>query len=789
MGRQGLTTAEVAERRRRGLVNQPHRRGAGYWSIVARNLFTLFNATVAPAAVALFLLGEYRGAVAASGMAVVNTLIGLVHETLAKRHLDRLALLAEGQARVIRDGWHQTVPASEVVQGDHLCLSAGAVVVADGPLLEADALEIEEALLTGESEPVGRRAGDNVLSGSFCVAGAGVYRADRVGDEAFASRTERAARRYRHIASPLTRVIHVLIQALSGAAVGLCLLYLGLYFLRGFSEVELVQMVAATITAMVPQGLVLTATLAFTLGAVKLSTRGAVVQRLSAVESMASVDVLCLDKTGTLTTNRLQLALVHRLAGELDPDAVRGRLRLFASASLDGQDRVVGALRSALGEAAAERLHHVPFKARNCYSAVEVRDGTAQRLLVLGACEVVGAHLAASAGDREAAWRKLLPTGWRILMFAEARPGTAWRETLDGMELRPLALVAFGDEMRAEASEVLGALSAQGIMVKVLSGDHPETVRAALRAGGVPLADSPVVTGQDLDAAPDPTGLIRTGQVFGRVSPGQKVQIVRGVQAEGRCVAMIGDGVNDVLAIKQADLGIAMASGCAAARAVAGLVLGDNRFTLLPEALDEGQVIVRNLRLLCKVFLVKNVYSLVLLAAGSLGLFALPFPYLPQQVTLLDGLVLGLPALTIALSRGQAGPARSGFLREVGWFAMRTGLAIALAALVMLLLSVHAWHDAPDTQRTLLLSVLVGLGVITLLRALAEDEGPTTGGWHRLHLLAAAILPLYLLAMYWPPSADFLRLVPLSLGQWGWVCLLGALGHALCLLTDPARPA
>jgi cation-transporting ATPase E len=200
--------------------------------------------------------------------------------------------------------------------------------------------------------------------------------------------------------------------------------------------------------------------------------------------------------------------------------------------------------------------------------------------------------------------------------------------------------------------------------------------------------------------------------------------------------------------------------------------------------LDEGRVIVRKLRRLCKVFLVKNVYSLVLLTAGSLGLFGLPFPYLPQQVTLLDGLVLGLPAVAIALSHGRAGAPRPGFLREVGGFALRTGVAIAVAGLATLLLAVHAWHEAPEAQRTLLLSVLVVLGAVTLLRALGEEAGSRPVGWNRLHLLAAAIVPLYLVAMYWPPSADFFRLVPLSLGEWGSACLLSALGFGLCLLTD-----
>ncbi|HEV3143098.1 MAG TPA: HAD-IC family P-type ATPase, partial [Gemmataceae bacterium] len=285
----GLSAAEVAERVQRGLVNRPSRsHTAEYWAIFIRNLFTLFNGMVAPAAVALFLLHDYRGAVAVSGLAVVNSVMGLVQELRAKRHLDQLAILAEPKANVIRDGRLQMIPSGDVVQEDHLLLKAGDAVLADGVVLTASNLEIDEALLTGESDPVLAPVGRQLLSGSFCVAGEGVYRAERVGDTSYAHQTALEARHYRFLASPLQRIINRLIEILTVMAIALCLLYLALYFIRGLSPKELVQMIAATITSMVPQGLVLFTTLAFILGAVRMSRRGAIVQRLSAVEAMAS---------------------------------------------------------------------------------------------------------------------------------------------------------------------------------------------------------------------------------------------------------------------------------------------------------------------------------------------------------------------------------------------------------------------------------------------------------------------------------------------------------------------
>jgi cation-transporting ATPase E len=760
-------------------------------------------------------------------MAVTNMVLGLWQEVRAKRHLYRLALLAETKARVLRDGKPQDVPSGDVVLGDVLLLTAGDSVVADGPVLEERFLEVDEALLTGESDPVPRKAGEELLSGSFCVAGEGAYRAARVGAEAFAHRTAAEARSYAYSASPLQDAINRLIRVLTYTAVALCAAYVVLYFLRGFSTDDLVQMVAATVTSMVPQGLVLMATLAFTLGAVRMGRRGAVVQRLSAVESMASIDTLCMDKTGTLTTNRLHLERLV-VVGDTPEEAVRERMRLFASASLDRSSKSLAALRAALGETQAELLDQLPFKSQNRYSAVRAGAGGAEYVLALGASEALRPFLAEAAVARcEAARAELQATGLRLLLFAEAEGGRdKFDGSLEGFALRPLALIGLGDELRPEATAVLQALAEQGIAFKVISGDHPETVRAtvaplaaaspspALRA----LAEAPVVSGAELEKAADAADLIERRSVFGRVSPWQKVEIVRALKARGRHVAMVGDGVNDVLPIKNAHLGIAMGEGSRAAKTVAGLVLQTNDFGLLPETLEEGRTILRNLRRAGKLFLVKNAYTLLLIV-GALGVFRLPFPFLPQQVTLLNFLTLGVPALLITVSRERAAAAFSAadFLREVGWFAIRTGVVIGVAGLLLMLAATHWLRQeslpveaatavglvaspqgplvtaAPlvfgemervKAERTLLLSALVLLGVTTLLRTLTHGETHALPGDRVFRWLAAAAVPVYLAAMYLPPAAYFFELTPLRLGQWLWVLAFVAPAYLLLLLTD-----
>ncbi|MGH7172476.1 MAG: HAD-IC family P-type ATPase, partial [Gemmataceae bacterium] len=334
--RSGLTSIEVAQRVARGERNRVRRSDGGeYLAITLRNVFTLFNALVAPAALALFLLHKYPDALAVSGMALTNLVLGLVQEVRAKRHLDHLILLSETRVRVMRDGQVEHIPSGDVVRDEVLLLSSGDTVVADGTVLESRFLEVDEALLTGESEPVPRQAGEPLLSGSFCVAGEGSYRAERVGVDSFAQRTAGEARSYRYSASPIQQSINRLLALLTTAAVVLCLGYGVLFARRDVSRGDLWEMIAATITSMVPQGLVVMTTFAFVLGAVRMSRRGALVQLLNAVESMASLDTLCLDKTGTLTTNRLHLEKLLVLDETLPEEAIRERLQLFASASLD----------------------------------------------------------------------------------------------------------------------------------------------------------------------------------------------------------------------------------------------------------------------------------------------------------------------------------------------------------------------------------------------------------------------------------------------------------------------
>jgi cation-transporting ATPase E len=794
----GLTSAEVAARVAAGQVNRTKRSDlADYADIFRRNVFTLFNFMVAPAAVALFWLGEWKGGLAVSALAIINSVIALIHEIKAKIELDRLAILVETKARVRRDGQVTTVPAGDVVLDDVILISNGEAVVADGPVLESRYLEVDEALLTGESDPVRRGAGERLLSGSFCVAGEGAYRADKVGAESFAQKTSARAREYSVGHSPLQHVINVFVKWLSYTAVLLCAVYIAAYFVDRpdpadeaavlAAQQNLVKYVAITVTSMVPQGLVLTATMAFILGAVVMSRRGAVVQRVNAVESMAAVDVICTDKTGTLTTNRLELETIRPLDGRPE-DEVRRLLALFATAGTDDKNKSIQAIRARLGLASGvELIDQLPFKSQNRYSAVRVRADSAERVLVMGAAEALSKHLADPAAD---GWRQpfdeLMKTGRRVLMFAESERTESFAAgTLEGFPLRPLGLLALSDELRPEAGAVLEQFTAQGIAFKIISGDNPETVRATVGMLKIPLAHEPVVSGDQLENAADKDDLILNRSVFGRVAPNQKVDIVEGLKRHGRYVAMIGDGVNDVLPIKKAHLGIAMGEGSSASKTVSGLVLENNSFALLPETLEEGRTIVRNLRRSAKLFLTKNVYAVFLLLAGVFPFTGLPRPFEPQQVTLLNWMTIGIPAFVIALSRERSRAAtKPNFLAEVGWFVLRTGVVLGVCGLVLETLAAHVYGCDAATLRTMLLSYLTLTGLTTLLRTLTDAEEAGLRGDTKYRWFAAAAVPVYLAFMYLPPTAAFFVLTPLDRLQWGLVLAVSAPAAGLCLLSD-----
>ncbi len=706
----GLTAAEVAERVARGQVNDvpqaPTRTTA---DIVRANVVTRFNILLGALLVVVLLVAPVQDALFGIVL-VVNTAIGIIQELRAKQTLDRLALLSAPKARVIRDGAPSEIPVNRVVMDDVLELQPGDQVVVDGVVEEAQGLEVDESLLTGESDPVAKEPSAGVLSGSFCAAGRGRFRATRVGREAYAARLAEEARRFTLVHSELRSGIDLVLAGISWLLVPTVALLAWSQLQSVASLREAMRVSAAGIVGMIPQGLVLLTSVAFAVAVVRLGQRQVLVQELPSVEGLARVDVVCFDKTGTLTMGSLSVQEIEILDGGADAPAALAALSaadptpnatLQAIAALDGASpgwSVTGT---------------VPFSSARKWSAASFAETGSW---VLGAPEVLlpGDEALAARVERHA------NDGKRVLLLARSETPPAGDELPP--VLVPVALVALGDDLRPDAADTLRYFAEQGVAAKVISGDHPRTVGAIARRAGIPGADR-VVDARDLPSdAAALAASIEAGTVFGRVTPHQKREMVKALQRAGHVVAMTGDGVNDVLALKDADIGIAMGSGSSASRAVAQLVLLEGQFDTLPEVVGEGRRVIANIERVANLFVTKTVYAVVL--ALAVGVASLPFPFVPRHLTLVGTLTIGLPAFFLALAPSRK-RARTGFIKRVLRFAAPTGLLAGAATLLAYGLAISEDLEVIEARTTATM-VLGSIGLLVLAVAIRPLQA-----WHK----------------------------------------------------------
>ncbi|MCW2676753.1 MAG: ctpE [Modestobacter sp.] len=650
--------------------------------IVRANVFTFFNGLLAALWVVAVMTGRWQNA-AFGGVVVVNAAMGIVQELRAKRTLDRLAVLNVPRARVLRDGVEREAPVADVVLDDLLVIMAGDQVPADCVVLISTGLAVDESLLTGEAEAVAKRAGDAAWSGSIVVAGQARVQAVAVGDSSYAARLGTEARRFTIAYSELVAGTNRLLRwiAIMLLVVGPAVLWSQFRTDENEGWREAVTGTVAALVGMIPEGLVLLTTLAFMLATLTLARQQVLVQELPAVEGLARVDVVCLDKTGTLTYGDIRFDRLVPLDG--GPDPARDGALLAALGQLaqaDASNATAVALAAAFPPVSPPPADTVPFSSARKWSAVRTAAGTTW---VLGAPEMV--LPTPSPGAPEAARTRsdaLAAEGHRVLLLASSPHAskTADGEALLPAELVPVTLVVLAERIREDAAEVLGYFTEQGVALKVISGDNPRTVGVVAATVGVPgvsgaadAVDARTLP-EDLDALAD---AMEAHSVFGRVTPHQKRAMVTALQRRGHVVAMTGDGVNDALALKDADVGVAMGNGSPATRAVAQLVLLDGRFAHLPTAVAEGRRVIANIERAANLFLVKNVYSLVLAVITVLTLSA--YPLEPIQLTLISTATIGVPGFFLAL-----GPNRRryvpGFLGRVLRFSLPAGVIIGAAA-------------------------------------------------------------------------------------------------------------
>ena len=767
----GLSDAEVAARVAEGKTNDvPSRASRSVADIVKSNVFTRINAILG----VLFLIVLTTGSLINGlfGLLIIaNSAIGIIQELRAKKTLDNLAIIGQAKPTVRRQSGTVDLPPGQVVLDDVIEIGPGDQIVVDGDLIEASALEVDESLLTGEADAISKHTGDHVMSGSFVVAGTGAYRATKVGREAYAARLAEEASKFTLVKSELRSGISKILQFITYLLwpTGLLIIYTQLFTTNVGWQESLLRMVGALVP-MVPEGLVLMTSIAFAVGVIRLGRRQCLVQELPAIEGLARVDVVCADKTGTLTENGMRLSEAETVA-EVGPDQVATVL-----AALAGDDPKPNASMQAIAEAYPDNpgwsaTALAPFKSATKWSGTSYGE---RGNWVIGAPDVLlepGTPVAQRAEEIGA-------KGLRVLLLGSSdrrvdapdAPGV----------VTPVALVVLEQRVRPDARDTLEYFASQDVSVKVISGDNAVSVGA--------VAGSLGLHGETMDARELPTDQTELADTmaeyttFGRVRPDQKRAMVHALQSRDHTVAMTGDGVNDVLALKDADIGVAMGSGSPASRAVAQIVLLDNKFATLPYVVGEGRRVIGNIERVSNLFLTKTVYSVLLaLLVGLAGLSAkffgtppLLYPFQPIHVTIAAWFTIGIPAFVLSLAPNSE-RAKTGFVRRVMTSALPAGVVIGASTYVSYLMA-HPGHDSSTQQLTqastgALITLLIGA-----LWVLAVVARPYE--WWRIALVVVSALS-YVVIFALPLAREKFMLDPTNLSISATAVAIGLLAAAL----------
>jgi cation-transporting ATPase E len=753
----GLNDAEVASRVAQGLSNASGERPSrSVAQILRANILTRFNFILGALLAVILVVGQLQDALFGIVL-VANALIGIVQELRAKRTLDRLAVLSAPRVHVIRNGEGTDISIESLVRDDLVDVRSGDQIVADGSVRESTGLQVDESLLTGESRPVDKEEKDSLLSGSFVSSGSGRYQATAVGSESYARQLTAEARRFSLVRSELLEGINRILGYITWAIVPVAVLTTVSQLHANLSVDAALSGTVAALVGMVPQGLVLLTSVAFGVAAVGLARRQVLVQQLPAVEGLARVDVVCFDKTGTLTDGVIAFDRLIALDASTPFEAVLGAL-----ADDENRNGTLDAIARRFSPPDGwVRQEAVAFSSARKWSAASFAgNGT----WILGAPEIllVAQPQALAQADQLAAG------GRRVVALASTSAPLAGESLPDG--LRAAALLLFAERLRPDAASTVAYFAEQGVALKVMSGDSPLTVGTVASQVGIAGADEPI-DARDLPEDLDALGrILEERSVFGRVTPRQKQAMVKALQAGGRTVAMTGDGVNDVLALKLADIGVAMGSGAPATKAVAELVLLDDSFASVPTVVAEGRRVTANIERVANVFLTKTVWATLLAILAGVAL--LPYPFLPRHLTIIDSLTIGIPCFFLALAPNRQ-RFRPGFVDRVLQFAVPAGIIIAGATFTTYAVA-HVRGLPSDQQRTAATIVTLALSLYVLVLVAL----PLT--WRRV-LLVLAVLAGFL-GLFPVHSIRHFYALELPRGLLGVSLLTGGIGVALLTL-------
>jgi len=742
-GIRGLTSQEVAERTAAGRVNTPvESPSKSIKQIILTNVFTYFNLIFFIIAAALIIFGQFRDLMFMV-VIIVNTVIGIVQEIRSKRTLDSLSILTAPMADVIRDGNTVKIPAEELVEGDVVIIGSGTQIYADAEVISGE-LSVNEALVTGESDEISKTAGSKLLSGSFVISGKCVAKLTAVGADSFVSKLTLDAKKMKKKQSAgMMKSLTRLIQVIGIVIIPIAVLMMIKELDQNPDIGHAVSNTSGALIGMIPEGLYLLTSVALAVSVIRLAKKRTLVHELGCIETLARVDVLCVDKTGTITESQMKVIDIVPLDAGISKYTVDDMISQLVS-NLDPDNDTMRALNNYFARDLHEQASKVvPFSSKYKYSAAEIGGNG----YVIGAPEFI---LGVRFRQYQSLVEEQIAGGCRVLMFA-SYSGQLDGGTLDASQVSPVALIKLINPVRENAAETFRYFAEQSVCVKVISGDSARTASEAALAADIPDADKYV----DLSTLPDDAAVEKAANeytVFGRVTPDRKRVLIRALKNAGHTVAMTGDGVNDVLALKEADCSIAMASGSDVAAQVSNLVLLDSDFAALPSVVDEGRRVINNIERSASLFLVKNIFSLVIAVISILAGFA--YPLTPANLTLVNTISVGIPSFFLALEPNNS-PITGKFLRNVLYRAIPAALCDIFILIGVTLFKTA--FDIPSEETTTVCTLLLGVVGLIMLFTISRPFNR-----YRMIILGSMIGLFIIGAIGFP---GLFKLNPISMGS------------------------
>ncbi|MCX7832697.1 MAG: HAD-IC family P-type ATPase [Ignavibacteria bacterium] len=688
----GLNSSEVEERVNKGLINKTSKsRTKTVGEILIENIFSLFNIIIGGViifVIIFFLIyKDYRlllDSIGILSVAILNTTIAIYQELKAKKALDKVNLLLKRTVTVIRDGKEIKIDQEQIVLDDIIKISRGDQVIVDGTIIYSERLEIDESLLTGESLPIEKEQGDKILSGSFCISGSGLYKAEKIGDESYAQSITNLAKKYKFDLTPLQKRINVFLKFLFLFAIFLVLLKILIGRNINITESDFIREIATILISLIPQGLILTASVTDALGVYRISRIGAIIQKLNAIESFSNVQLVCMDKTGTLTQNKLKVAKLFVINEKYTEEEIKILLGTYAHYTLE-KNATSKSLEEYPVSNKLIKIDELPFSSESKFSAINFQEKNENIIYVLGAFDILFEKVIENYKNIiQDVYTKNGINIYRNLLFGKVI-GKSNIDDLKGskfnFQIEPLSVISISDTIRTDVFSAINLFKENGINFKILSGDSSEAIEAIVNDIGWKIDKNKFITGKELRNISDEETFFKVVNekiIFARLIPEDKLKIIKALKSKNIYTAMIGDGVNDLPAIKEANMGIAMEEGSSITKEVADLILLRNKFSLLPEIFNEGNKIVNSVSLVAKLFLTKN---FIVIYFTLLSYLSFMFPLTPRRVSLFNIFAIGLPALILTIRNNNINKCKN-FLIDVFSYVVIASFTITISSII-----------------------------------------------------------------------------------------------------------